>query len=473
MTFSGFNMKDIVPKDLLPKDLRAKIAEHMGKDPSTLPIVTEQFDRYNQPNLQLALDELTSTDGRSSTILGIQGGFLNNITGLALADLVAPQSMASFVGLGGAKEGSVQYLNMRLDGERKLACVQGGLYLIRGNPRLVVLLKQQTAFDMSGTTPISIDVMAEQRSPAENFVKDIHRLMGKHNVYRGKLLSVDRRDGAFGNAGGTGLKFHSLPTITRDKIILPDGLLKRIERQTIDVGKYSESLKKAGRKLKRGILLHGKPGTGKTLTAMYLASEMKERTVLILTGRGQGVIESSCHFARWLEPSMVVIEDVDLIAEERSQQSNCNTAILLELLNEMDGLADDIDILFVLTTNRPEILEPALAARPGRIDQAYEVPLPDAECRKRLFDLYCQGLNLEVTNMDSFIKRTAGASGAFISELMRKAALFAASDGDPIIVKDRHIDEAMHEMVVVGGNLTKSLLGSRDIGFTPSDLTGK
>jgi hypothetical protein len=473
MTFSGFNMKDLVPKDLMPKNLRQRICEHMGKDPAGLSIVTEQFEKYNQPNLQIALDELTQKNGRTASIIGIQGGFLNNLTGTALADLVAPQSVASFVGLGGAKEGSVQYLNMQLDGGRKLACVQSGLYLVTGDPKLVVLLRQQSMIDFAGASPINLDVLAEERSVAEGFIKDVQRLIGKHNVYRGKLLSVDKRDSQAGGSISTGLKFHSLPSVSRDKIILPEGLLKRIERQTIEVGKYSSALKNAGRKLKRGILLHGKPGTGKTLTAMYLASAMKERTVLILTGRGQGAIESSCHFARWLEPSMVIIEDVDLIAEERSDRS-CNTAVLLELLNEMDGLAEDIDVLFVLTTNRPEILEPALASRPGRVDQAYEVPLPDADCRKRLFELYCQGLTMRVQNMDSFIKRTAGASGAFISELMRKAALFAAPDSDPIVVEDRHMDEAMHEMIVAGGSLTKSLLGSKDIGFTPSfDTTFK
>jgi hypothetical protein len=472
MTFSGFNVKDLVPKDIIPKDLRQKIHDHMGKDPSTLPIVTEQFDRYNQPNLQVALDEITTKNGRTASILGIQVGVLSNLTGTALKDLIAHQSVASFVGLGGAKEGSVQYLNMQLDGGRKLACVQGGLYLVSGSPHLVLLLRQQSMMDFGGTTPIFLDVMAEDRVVAETFVKDIQRLIGKHNVYRGKLLSVDRRDNPAGSAGSTGLKFHSVASITRDKIILPDGLLKRIERQTVDVGKYSTALKNAGRRLKRGILLHGKPGTGKTLTAMYLASAMKDRTVLLVTGRGQGLIESTCHFARWLEPAMVVIEDVDLIAEDRSTRNDCNSAVLLELLNEMDGLADDVDVLFVLTTNRPEILEPALAARPGRIDQAYEVPLPDAECRRRLFELYGKGLTMRVENMESFIKRTSGASGAFISELLRKAALFAAPDGDPIVVHDRHLDEAMHEMVIVGGNLTKSLLGSRDIGFMPSELTG-
>src|SRR5208337_4788382 len=110
--------------------------------------------------------------------------------------------------------------------------------------------------------------------------------------------------------GGTGIRFHTLPAVTRDKIILPDGLIQRIERQTIEAGKYSQTLLKAGRNLRRGILLHGKPGTGKTLTAMYLASEMKERTVLITTGRGLGVIQSTCFFARWLEPAMIIIEDV-------------------------------------------------------------------------------------------------------------------------------------------------------------------
>src|SRR5947199_7345451 len=103
-----------------------------------------------------------------------------------------------------------------------------------------------------------------------------------------------------------------------------------------------------------------------------------------------------------------IIEDVDLIVEERTHQEvGCN-ALLFELLNQMDGLADDTDILFLLTTNRPDIVEPALAARPGRIDQAIEVPPPDADCRRRLFALYSRGLQVEVPDWDRLIERTAG-----------------------------------------------------------------
>jgi len=132
--------------------------------------------------------------------------------------------------------------------------------------------------------------------------------------------------------------------------------------------------------------------------------------------------------------------------------------LLFELLNQMDGLAEDADILFVLTTNRPDLLEPALAARPGRIDQAIEVPVPDAECRRRLFDLYGRGLEIDAT-LDRYVERTAGVSGAFIRELLRKAALFAADEGVRK-VNDRHFDAAAHEMLVEGGALTKSLLGA-------------
>lgn len=440
----------------------------MGKDPAGFPIISEQFEGHNHPNLHLALEEFGKTNGRSTVMLGIQGGFLS-IGGTSLADLVAPKTMASFVGLGVAKEGPVQYTSIKLDGDKRLSCVQGALYLVKSDKKLVILMRPKGTDFGGGGNSILVDVMAEDKTTAEDVVTELRKAIDRHNIYRGKILSVDRKDNPVAG-GSTGIKFHTVPNIERDKIILPEGLLKRIERQTVEVGQYSEALKRAKRKMKRGILLHGKPGTGKTLSAMYLASAMKERTVLVLTGRGLGLIESSCDLARWLQPSMVIIEDVDLIADDRKQSGSGSMPVLFELLNQMDGLADDADILFMLTTNRPEILEPALASRPGRIDQAYEIPLPDAECRKRLFDLYSQGLQVEVENMDVFIKRTAGASGAFISELMRKAALFAAPDGDPIVVKDKHIDEALHELVIVGGSLTKSLLGFKEIGFSASEV---
>jgi ATP-dependent 26S proteasome regulatory subunit len=115
----------------------------------------------------------------------------------------------------------------------------------------------------------------------------------------------------------------------------------------------------------------------------------------------------------------------------------------------------------VLTTNRPDVLEPALASRPGRVDQAIEVPAPDAACRRRLFDLYGAGMPLPAESVDRFVKRTEGVSAAFIKELMRRAALFAADEGHEVLVAETHVDQALHDLVVQGGALTASLLGGR------------
>jgi len=98
--------------------------------------------------------------------------------------------------------------------------------------------------------------------------------------------------------------------------------------------------------------------------------------------------------ARELAPSLVVLEDVDLVGEERTMMPAAAGPVLFELLNELDGIGDDADVAVVLTTNRADLLEPALAARPGRVDLA-ELPLPDAASRRRLLDLYARGLPLD------------------------------------------------------------------------------
>jgi ATP-dependent 26S proteasome regulatory subunit len=99
------------------------------------------------------------------------------------------------------------------------------------------------------------------------------------------------------------------------------------------------------------------------------------------------LIEQAVTLARDLAPATVVLEDVDLVAAERTMPMGDN-GVLFELLNQMEGLAEDSDLLFLLTTNRADVIEPALATRPGRIDLALETPLPDEACRRALVRLY-------------------------------------------------------------------------------------
>ena len=160
---------------------------------------------------------------------------------------------------------------------------------------------------------------------------------------------------------------------------------------------------------------------------------------------------------------MVVLDDVDLVAQERSYGPFGERSTLFELMNQMSGLGEDADVAFVLTTNRPDALEPALAARPGRVDLAVEIPLPDAPARRRLLELYGRGLNLELKDRDAVVERTEGVTASFIKELMRRAALEAAEAGRATVT-DRDVTVALDELLGEASALTRALLGVRQPG---------
>ena len=449
-TFKGFMEHMTAHADVKDSVFLRRLREHFRTEPTSLPVVGEKFPGADHANVHQAVDALVRKT-ESCDVVGVASphGY-----GVDLSTLVSPEGSERF-GVGVA-EAPVQYVNLPVDQDQVLACVQSGLFLLRekDDEPLAVLIQGPTPIDFQGQ--VTVEIMALERGRAERFLASAREFMRAKNVYRGKVISLD-----LNSQREIKVAFHYLPKVRRDDIILPDGLLERIERHSVRFAEHRERLRKAGRHLKRGLLLHGPPGTGKTLTAMYIASLMVDRTVLLLTGPGMGLIKESCRMARALEPATVIIEDVDLVATAREQQTtNCNT-VLFDLLNQMDGLSDDSDILFLLTTNRADILEPALASRPGRIDLALEIPLPDAVCRRRLVALYGEGLALKLEEIDKTIEKTEGVSAAFIREMLRRAALVAADESDEIEVADRHVRTALHELLVEGGALTQSLLGAR------------
>jgi hypothetical protein len=435
-------------KDKVPA-LLSRLRKHFDTDPAKLPVLEQKFQTYLRANLHLTLEELLA--GADTTQIGVV--LPNQYSDVSLAKLSRETTATGY------EEGPVEYVDVQLADEQKLACVKQALYTFHdaGSP-VAVLVVDSDRYYSDGLT---VEVMAIDREKAELFARKLAHGVRQANAFRGKVLSIEQDC-----RGNVQVVFHKLPAIARDNLILPADLLHRIERQAMGISKHAERLKAAGRHLKRGILMHGPPGTGKTLSAMYLAAQMPGRTVIILTGGAVGSIEIACRLARLLEPATVILEDVDLIGTERQHQSVGANALLFELLNQMDGLGEDADILFILTTNRPDHLEPALASRPGRIDLAIEVPLPDEDCRRRLLQLYGRGLKLVFAEPETWVRRTKGVSAAFIRELVRKASMIAAEDDSPanneLVVTDRHMEEAATELLVAGGPLTKTLLGFAD-----------
>ena len=139
--------------------------------------------------------------------------------------------------------------------------------------------------------------------------------------------------------------------------------------------------------------------------------------------------------------------------------SACEEVLLNKLLNEMDGLREDADILFLLTTNRPEALEAALASRPGRVDQAIEFPLPDDEGREKLVRLYSQGVEVPQEVVEAVVRRTDRVSAAFIKELMRRSVQFHLERSDSGRIELPDVEAALEEMLFSGGSLNRKLLG--------------
>lgn len=433
-----------------------KIREHLGTDPAELPVTLEQLDTFEQPNLQLAIDAYTSHDGHSATLYGVS---MDNkrFMAVGLSELVIRTGYSHRPPL---LDGPVDYVNYHLAEDRVLSCVQFGLYLIRaGGARLAALVTGPSEMGDPRGQKLRLEVMAALPDDASSFITEIRQLMDRLNVYRGHAITLSAGM-RIGPGPQTLVQFEAIPYVGRDDVVLPKGLLEQIERQTINFSQHADQLLKSGRSLKRGVLLFGLPGTGKTLTLMHLIGRMPERTTLLTTGSGMGLIQTVATMARQLAPSMVVLEDVDLVAQERTTPGFGARPVLFELLNEMDGLRADQDVIFVLTTNRPDILEPALAARPGRIDLVVELPLPDADGRGRLLDVYSRGLTLDGVDIQALVERTEGATPAYIKELLRKAALRALERDAGTAVHQADVDAALEELAQ-GGRLAERILGFR------------
>ena len=341
-----------------------------------------------------------------------------------------------------------------------MKCLENGLWLCEaGDLRYAVVLSPDRDHGRTSGTRIEIAVPVGEDGAAfvQRCFAELERAVNDARCYRGKVLSLE----GGGNYSGRsrGIMVHKLPPVRREDVILPDATLKLLDRNVLNFVANRERLRELGQSTRKGILLYGPPGTGKTHTIRYLASNLPGHTTLIITAAQVALLAEYMTLARLLQPAMVVIEDVDLIAGDREDMGPCEESMLNELLNEMDGLKQDADILFVLTTNRPEQLESALAGRPGRIDQAIEVPLPDEIGRSKLVQLYGRGLPLSDTIVNEAAERSEGVSAAFIKEMMRRVAQasIARNGGKAVVSGD--IGEALDDMLFTGGKLNVKLLG--------------
>jgi ATPase family protein associated with various cellular activities (AAA) len=434
-------------------EVAALVGDFLGEEASERSVVTRSLPPFEHVNLQTALDAWMREPGREVEVRGIS--IPPHHGKVTLQQLVTGEGMPPL------RLSAPPLVDLPNGPHSMLACLQMALLLVTDTQGRYVVLVSGPEEHESG---LEVEIAGLSVDTAQAMHARLGELRSQLNVYRGHVLEV-----GLSGMGGVSLQFGDIPLTAREDVVLPETVLAGVERHALGVATHREALLKAGQHLKRGLLLYGPPGTGKTHTTRYLVGRMTGYTRLLLTGRALHAIGSAAELARDLQPAVVVLEDIDLVAEDRSFGPG-SSPVLFDLLDAMDGAAADADLLFVLTTNRADLLEPALAARPGRVDVAIEIDLPDAEARERLLALYGRSLPLRLSSDDTreIVERTDGVTASFLKELLRRAMLESLNEDASVpAVTAAHTSRALEDLLASGQQLTRSLLG---VGNDPDAL---
>ncbi|MCO5166552.1 MAG: ATP-binding protein [Planctomycetes bacterium] len=388
-----------------------------GEDEVGPRVVEHDFPRYLATNVAVVVTDFLAA--HSAEVIGLDVG--ESYARRTLADVLRPArvtALGDFVGLEPTAAADAE-LEVA-PGELRRGLLRGlALATFEGTPVVALLLLTQDTLDAS----FRVEAVGAAPGVAERFVRALVEWERARSVLRGRLIQprVDYKD----EVKEATIVPHR-PT-GWDQLILPDELLARLRREVFDYVARGPELARNGLDLKRGVLLHGPPGTGKSMVCNLLVSQLQGFTSLLLTGNDLARVGGAFALARKLAPALLLFEDIDLVATGRDGE---RSGVLGALLNELDGVPSNEQVLFVFTTNRADVLEEALAQRPGRVDVALEFPLPSAALRRRLLRLYARRAHVDDAALEPIVAATEGATPAFLRELMKQTIFDAILSGD-------------------------------------------
>ena len=239
--------------------------------------------------------------------------------------------------------------------------------------------------------------------------------------------------------------------------------------------KEPKKFQEMGAKIPRGILLYGKPGTGKTLIAKAIAGEAGvpfismsgSEFIEMFAGLGASRVRKLFEKAKKVSPCIVFIDEIDAVGARRTGGSGAeseNNQTLNQLLVEMDGFETNETVIVLAATNRPEMLDKALL-RPGRFDRQITIAVPDARGREEILKIHSENKPLgEDINLKDIAANTAGFTGAELANVLNEAAIIATTRKHEKIVMD-DLEEAVKK-VTVGLQKNSRVISEKDKKLT-------
>ena len=314
-----------------------------------------------------------------------------------------------------------------------------------------------------------VELAATDPDAAKTMLKRIADDALAHSIFRGQFIEI-RYSGAsphrdydyqYESAEMT-VTFKPKPNITAEDIILDPKIEAILRRNLFDFFAHRNELHALGLPRKRALLFYGPPGTGKTHTCRFIHTLLQGVTSILATGESLARMQDLGKLARQLQPTLVILEDVDLVFHAR--EINPYGTALGDLMDQLDGFTPDEEVIFMLTTNAIERVEAAIRDRPGRINQCLYFGMPTPDLRKRYLVQYLKTYGTAAVDFDHLVKQTEGTSQAFLKEyVLRSVQVAAEANGyaTSVQLKTEHFDTAFDELVSHGDSAGHSIMGFR------------
>ncbi|MDD5702231.1 MAG: ATP-binding protein [Dehalococcoidales bacterium] len=307
----------------------------------------------------------------------------------------------------GYQEPEPWYLDVSTNSENKVDCLGNGRALLEKNEnRMVATLD----INLRSRNSVQVEAPYRMKEEAKSFIAGIDNIVKTENFYRGKCFEY-----------GTRHRFLQPGQKNWDSIILSEDIKEEVRANTVNFLKKREQWGKYGIPSKRGIILAGQPGTGKTIMCKALMAEAEGITCITTNAYGideDEYITELYDMARDLSPAILFIEDIDLIGQNRNEFGYQKGSALLSLLNVMDGIEDNTEIITVATTNCLDTLDKALGERPSRFDRVIRVERPTLDQRREYIELLGKKVRMDENTKDYIARRSEYCTPAQLQEVI-------------------------------------------------------